>query len=113
MLSRGRFVALLPLTLLGGLVWPACGYSLAGRGNFLPDYIKIIAIPPFVNHSAVANMDQILTQSTTAEFISRGRHVVQDTTGADAVLSCTVTSVATTPLAFTASRQVSRIQIVV
>lgn len=98
------------------LTWVAgssCGYSLAGRGNFLPDYIKIIGIPPFVNHSSVANMDQVLTQATMTEFIGRGRHVQPDPTGADALLSATVTSVATTPIAFTASRQVSRVQIVV
>jgi hypothetical protein len=104
---------LLGLVVGAALALPSCGYSLAGRGNFLPAYIKIIAIPGFVNHSSVANMDQVLTEATIAEFINRGRHVQPDPTGADAVLTATVVSVATTPLAFTASRQVSRVQIVV
>lgn len=96
-----------------GLALPSCGYALAGRGNFLPAYIKIIGIPPFVNHSSVPNMDQILTDATSAEFIGRGRHVQPTAEGADAVLTATVTAVATSPIAFTTSRQASRIQIVV
>ena len=57
-------------------------------------------------------MDQELTQATVQEFISRGRHVQPDTAGADAVLTATITSVTTSPLAF-AGRQTSRVQIVV
>ncbi len=104
---------LLGFVALAWLTSPACGYSLAGRGNFLPAYIKVIAIPPFVNHSSVANIDQILTEATVQEFISRGRHVKPGTEGADAILTATVLSVATTPLAFTTGRQVSSLQIVV
>jgi hypothetical protein len=104
---------LLGFVTIAWLAWPACGYSLAGRGNFLPAYIKTIGIPPFVNHSSVPNIDQILTESTVQEFISRGRQVRPDTTGVDAIVTATVVSVATTPLAFTTGRQVSRVQIVV
>jgi len=104
---------LLGLATIAWLTWPACGYSLAGRGNFLPAYIKTIGIPPFVNHSSVPNIDQILTESTVQEFISRGRHVQPATEGADATVTATVVSVVTTPLAFTTGRQVSRVQIVV
>jgi hypothetical protein len=104
---------LLGFVTIAWLTWPACGYSLAGRGNFLPAYIKTIGIPPFVNHSSVPNIDQILTESTVQEFISRGRHVLPATAGADAILTATVISVVTSPLAFTAGRQVSRVQIIV
>jgi len=34
------------------LLLPGCGYSLAGRGSFLPDYIKTIGVPTFANHTA-------------------------------------------------------------
>jgi hypothetical protein len=104
---------LLALVMIASLTWPACGYSLAGRGNFLPAYIKTIGIPPFVNHSSVPNIDQNLAESTVQEFISRGRHVQPGTEGADAIVTATVVSVVTTPLAFTTGRQVSRVQIVV
>lgn len=96
-----------------GLAWPSCGYSLAGRGNFLPDYIKVIGIPPFVNHSSVPNIDQVLTEATSTEFIGRGRHVQPAAEGADAVLTATITGVATSPINFTNGRQASRVQIIV
>lgn len=110
--------SLMRRSVLGWLVvsWltlPACGYTLAGRGNFLPPYIKTIGIPLFVNHTSVATMGQTLTDATVAEFISRGRRVQPDTTGVDAILTATITSVLQTPIAFTESRQQSRVQIVV
>ena len=30
-----------------------CGYALAGRGSFLPEYIRTVGIPLFVNNTAV------------------------------------------------------------
>lgn len=104
----------LALLVLSSLALPACGYSLAGKGNFLPAYIKTIGIPLFVNHTSVASMGQTLTDATVTEFIGRGRRVQPDTTGVDAILTATITSVITTPIAFTpGSRQQSRLQIVV
>ena len=34
-----------------------CGYSLAGRGSFLPAYIKTIGVPQFTNRTAVFDLD--------------------------------------------------------
>ncbi len=103
----------LGLLALSWLALPACGYTLAGRGNFLPPYIKTIGIPLFVNHSSVASMGQALTDATVAEFIGRGRRVQPDTAGVDAILTATITSVVQTPISFTQSRQQSTVQIVV
>ena len=36
---------------LAGLALPGCGYSLAGRGSFLPDYLRVVGIPALVNNS--------------------------------------------------------------
>ena len=36
------------LLLLAVLAHAGCGYSLAGRGSFLPEYIKRIGVPLFV-----------------------------------------------------------------
>jgi len=33
------------------LVTSGCGYALAGRGSFLPDYIRVVGIPPIENRS--------------------------------------------------------------
>ena len=39
-----------------------CGYTLAGRGGFLPDYIETIAIPIFDNNTVVFDVERLLTQ---------------------------------------------------
>ena len=53
-----------------------CGYSLAGRGSFLPDYIKTIGIPMFANRTAVFNLETQLTEKVRAEFIGRGKYKI-------------------------------------
>lgn len=91
-----------------------CGYSLAGRGSFLPAHIRTIGIPLFSNLSSVPDVDRILTERVRTEFISRGRYrVVADRAGADAVLVGDVTSITFTPAAFTAQQQASRYALIV
>lgn len=75
-----------------------CGYSLAGKGNFLPDYIAIVAIPPFANRTDRVAIEEVFTRKVVEEFQSRGKYRIQaDTAGADAVLQGTVVSFVTTP----------------
>ena len=70
-----------------------CGYSLAGRGSFLPAYIKRIGIPLFANGTTVFNLDQKVTDMVRSEFIGRGKWtIVPDQTGIDALVSGTITS---------------------
>ena len=40
------------LALLVGALTAGCGYALAGRGSFLPDYVETIGIPLFENDTA-------------------------------------------------------------
>jgi len=90
-----------------------CGYSLAGRGSFLPDYIRTIGIPMFGNLSSLPDVDRILTERVRNEFINRGRYrVVTDRTGVDAVLVGDITSVTFSPAAFTQQQQASRYALV-
>jgi hypothetical protein len=64
-----------------------CGYSLAGRGTFLPSYIKTIGVPNFTNRTTVFNLETQLTQKVRSEFIGRGKYqIVPEGTGVDAVL---------------------------
>ena len=65
-----------------------CGYSLAGKGNFLPDYIAVIAIPTFDNQTDQVEIEELFTMKVVEEFNSRGRYKIQpEEAGADAVLS--------------------------
>jgi hypothetical protein len=91
------------------VVLSACGYSLAGRGSFLPDTIKVIAVPPFTNRTPLFNLETQMTEKVRAEFIGRGKYrIVQDTEGADAVLSGELSNVNIAPLSFTGQQLASR-----
>lgn len=98
--------------LLAALVCAAfsgCGYTLAGRGSFLPEYIETVAIPMFDNDTTVFEVEQILTQEVRTAFISRGSYRVQtEETGADAALTGTITDVRIAPASFSAEQQASR-----
>jgi hypothetical protein len=97
-------VALAALAALSG-----CGYSLAGRGSFLPAYIRTIGVPVLENRTTVFQIEDVLTQRLRAEFIGRGKYkVVPDASGADAVLEGEIVDVSVAPTGFNADRQASR-----
>ena len=86
-----------------------CGYALAGRGSFLPDYIKTIGVPAFVNRTTVFNLETLMTQKVRAEFIGRGKYqILPQDTGVDAILVGEVTSVSIVPAAFSAQQIATR-----
>src|SRR4029079_6948212 len=83
-------------------VSPACGYSLAGRGSFLPDYIKILGIPLFQNRTPYLTAEQMFTEKVRVEFQGRGRYHVQPTEdGADGIVRGEITGIAASPVGFT------------
>jgi Lipopolysaccharide-assembly len=90
-------------------VTPACGYSLAGRGSFLPAYIKTIGIPTFTNRTPVFNLETLLTQKVRAEFIGRGKYqILPESTGVDALLTGEVTAVTVAPTSLNPQQLASR-----
>ena len=94
---------------LAALLQSGCGYSLAGRGSFLPPYIKRIGIPLFGNNTTVFDLDRRVTEKVVSEFIGRGKYtIVPDRAGVDAVLIGTVTAVTLTPVAFNTQQQATR-----
>lgn len=87
----------------------ACGYSLAGRGSFLPAYIKTIGVPQFTNLTSIPDVDRRVTERVRSELIGRGRYTVKDdVTGVDAVLSGEISSISIVPAAFNAQQQAIR-----
>lgn len=97
------------LALLACLALTGCGYSLAGRGSFLPDYIRTIGVPLFVNNTAVFDVEQRITEKVRSELIGRGRYKVQpDRTGVDAVLLGEIQAVNLTVAAFDQQQQATR-----
>jgi hypothetical protein len=82
----GVILCVLWVLLCGGCS-AGCGYTLAGRGTFLPASIKTIGVPSFTNRTTIFNFETQLTQKVRAEFIGRGKYqIVPDNTGVDAVI---------------------------
>jgi hypothetical protein len=99
--------------LLGGLAaltLPACGYSLSGRGSFLPASIKSIGVPLFTNSTSVYEIEQRVTDRVRAELAGRGRWTVMPTReGVDALLLGEIAAANLTPAAFNQQQQATRL----
>ena len=87
----------------------ACGYALAGRGAFLPSYIRTIGVPTFANRTTIFNLETLLTEKVRAEFIGRGKYqILPENTGVDALLTGEVTGVSIAPSSFSTTQIASR-----
>jgi hypothetical protein len=86
-----------------------CGYALAGRGSFLPTYIRIVGIPKIENRSTFFLVEDIITDKIRTEFIGRGKYnVTPEAAGTDAVLTGELLSVNAQPVAITGEQLASR-----
>jgi hypothetical protein len=91
-----------------------CGYTLAGRGSFLPETIRTIGVPLFTNSTPVYDVERRLTERVRSEFIGRGNYrVIPEAAGADAVLTGEITSITLNPSSFNEQQQATRYAIVV
>ncbi len=106
-LTRRGLLRLMPLT--GSvLALGACGYSLAGRGSFLPDYVQAIGVPMFGNRTPYSPLEQVFTEKVRIEFQGRRYQVFPTDTGVDAVVRGDITNVSAAPVGFNQSQQASR-----
>jgi Lipopolysaccharide-assembly len=95
--------------LAGSAIASACGYSLAGRGSFLPDYIRTVAIPLFANRTSFITAELMFTEKVRIEFQSRGRYSVQPAEpGADAVVRGDIAGISASPVGFNENQLASR-----
>jgi outer membrane lipopolysaccharide assembly protein LptE/RlpB len=95
--SQARFAGL--ILFLGSLA--GCGYHTAGRAVTIPESVRTIAIPAFVNQTQTYKIEQLLTSAVVREMITRTHyHVVSDANDADATLHGVVLSTSTTPLTY-------------
>jgi Lipopolysaccharide-assembly len=112
----GRLMPVLSAALIVLLsMTPAgCGYSLAGRGSFLPSYIRVIGLPTFVNNTPVFDVERPITEKVRAELIGRGRYTVEPgRTGVDAVLTGEILNIGIAPSAFNQNQQATRYAITI
>jgi Lipopolysaccharide-assembly len=102
------------VVLAAALVSSSCGYTLAGRGSFLPDTIHTIGVPDFTNRTPYFEIGQTLSQRVRSEFIGRGKYkVLPQDTGVDAILKGQITTITLTPTAFSDTQQATRYVITV
>src|SRR5687767_8931379 len=102
------------LAVLAASAMTACGYALAGRGSFLPAYIRVLGIPMFGNATPFQTVEQLFTQKVRLEFQSRRRYTVVPTTeGADGIVRGEITSISTQPVSITAAQVASRYRVTV
>jgi hypothetical protein len=102
------------LAIAGAAASASCGYTLAGRGSFLPAHIHIIAVPVFLNRTPYPTVEQIFTEKVRVEFQSRGRYTVRQTEeGADAVVRGEIVGIAAAPVAFTDAQLATRFRFTV
>jgi hypothetical protein len=91
-----------------------CGYSLAGRGSFLPSSIRVIGVPEFTNQTPYLEVERRFTERVRSEFIGRGRfQVLAQEAGTDAVLRGAITNLSIVPANFNEAQQATRYIIVI
>jgi outer membrane lipopolysaccharide assembly protein LptE/RlpB len=93
-----------------------CGYHTAGHAVQLPENVKTIAVPAFVNETTTYRIEQLLTSSVMREFTTRTHYHILNDPGeaADATLRGTVLSASSSPLTYnTATGQAASVLVVV
>ena len=102
------------LALIALPVSSGCGYALAGRGSFLPDYIQVVGVPNFNNKTTAFEIERVLTDRVRTEFGNRGKYRVQpDINNVDAILTGTIIGVTFGNTGYTAGSQAARVQLIV
>lgn len=79
-----------------------CGYHTAGHNVALPENVKTLAIPAFVNQSQTYRIEQTLTAAVVREFTTRTHYqILHDASdAADATLNGTILTTTTSPLTY-------------
>lgn len=101
--SKGaQQTGILILTLLALINFSACGYHTAGHNVTLPENVKTLAIPAFVNQSQTYRVEQTLTAAVVREFTTRTRYQIlhSESDAADATLHGTVLTTTASPLTY-------------
>jgi len=77
-----------------------CGYTLVGRGSFLPETIRKVACPTCKNSTSRVGLEQRLSAAVTRELAARGRFAVTARAGeGDAEIDGDIVSFSLVPVA--------------
>ncbi len=107
--SEGKFTSRYPLhcasclllSVLCLLLFPACGYHIAGTATRIPPDVKTIAVPAFKNSSSTFRIEQQVTSAVTRELLERTHYrILPNPPDADAVLKGTIKDVRARAITF-------------
>ncbi len=102
------------LAVLFALLCVSCGYHLAGTGSGLPEHIKTIGLPIFVNNTQGYQVEQKITAGIQNVLLQRGKYnVVPESQGVDALLKGTILSVSLYPASFSTEGRASEYNVVI
>lgn len=92
----------LPILAILAMCLAGCGYHTAGHAVRLPENLRTIAIPGFVNKTQTYRIEQVLTRDVVREFIGRTSYQILNSSSdeADATLKGTVVSTLAAPLTY-------------
>ena len=110
-MRQRRTCAVAAVILLAGSL-TGCGYSLAGRGSFLPAHIRTIGVPLFANHTNVYDAERRVTDRVRQELAGRGRYTVEPSNTGDAVLVGEISSITLAPAGINTQQQTTRYTVV-
>jgi len=99
---------------LSVLLLAGCGYSLVGRGNFLPPELRNIHVPAFVNRTTRVEIEQQVTRAVTEELVFRGRlQLVSSPAEADIILRGVIDTFGLTPVSFNEQGRATQYQVAI
>ena len=100
--KRAQQTGIIVLILWAVIAVTACGYHTAGHNVTLPENVKTLAIPAFVNQSQTYRVEQTLTAAVVHEFTTRTHYQILHTESdaADATLHGTVLTTTASPLTY-------------
>lgn len=108
MVRTPLILAALALSFLG----PGCGYRVKSAVRPLPDGVRSLGIPTFLNLTQQFRVEQQITRAVLEEFMARTRVPVNSrSTGVDAVLLGEIRSVSSSPVTFGADTFGSAFQV--
>src|SRR5437667_3777952 len=91
-----------------------CGYHLAGTGTSLPEHIKTIGVPIFLNNTQGYQVEQKITSEVTNLLIRRGKYkVLPQDQGVDAVLKGNINSVSLVPVGFESDGRATQYNVII
>jgi hypothetical protein len=97
---------------LAALAAGGCGYHLSGRASTLPQGVRTIGIPIFVNRTSRPELEQRVTEHIIDEFTTRGRlRIVPGEDGAQAILQGEILSYTVTPVVISELGRATRYEI--